>query len=71
MLYPDYKRGQTPRSAVHFSDVANHIDRICQLAGNPRHAAIGSDLDGAYGSEQCPEDLESIADLQKLDLEQA
>jgi membrane dipeptidase len=31
------------------------------------HAAIGSDLDGGFGTEQSPEGLDSIADLQKLD----
>ena len=42
------------------------IDYICQLAGNCRHAAIGTDLDGGYGREQSPSDLDTIADLQKL-----
>jgi membrane dipeptidase len=28
---------------------------------------LGTDLDGAFGREQCPQDLDSIADLQKLD----
>ncbi|MBI4023622.1 MAG: membrane dipeptidase [Verrucomicrobia bacterium] len=36
------------------------------MAGNARHIAIGSDLDGGFGAEQCPRDLETIADLQKL-----
>jgi membrane dipeptidase len=36
------------------------------LAGNSRHAAIGTDLDGGYGREQSPHDLDTIADLQKL-----
>ena len=27
---------------------------------------IGSDLDGAFGREQCPSDVETIADLAKL-----
>jgi len=44
----------------------DHIDHICQLAGNTLHVAIGSDLDGAFGREQCPYDLETIADLQTL-----
>jgi membrane dipeptidase len=44
----------------------DHVDHICQLAGNASHVAIGSDLDGAYGREQCPYDLETIADLQKF-----
>jgi membrane dipeptidase len=38
------------------------------LAGNTRYAAIGSDLDGAFGTEQCPYDLETIADIQKVDV---
>ena len=46
--------------------VIDHMDHICQLAGNARHIGIGSDLDGAFGKEQSPYDLETIADLQKL-----
>jgi membrane dipeptidase len=46
--------------------VVDHIDHICQLAGNADHAAIGSDLDGGFGREQSPSDLDTIADLQKL-----
>ena len=42
------------------------MDHICQLAGNARHVAIGTDLDGGYGYEQTPHDVETIADLQKL-----
>jgi membrane dipeptidase len=42
------------------------MDHICQLAGNADHIGIGSDLDGAFGKEQCPADLESITDLQKI-----
>ena len=30
------------------------------------HIGIGSDLDGAFGKEQSPYDLETIADLQKV-----
>ena len=44
----------------------DHIDHICQVAGNAYHVAIGSDLDGAYGKEQSPYDLETIADLQTI-----
>jgi membrane dipeptidase len=43
------------------------MDHICQLAGNSNHVMIGSDLDGGFGKEQCPFDLDTIADLQKLD----
>lgn len=65
MLYPDWT-AETPRAAVNLERVVDHIDHICQLAGNSKHAAIGSDLDGGFGTEQSPEGLETIADLQKI-----
>lgn len=68
MLVPGWERGKTtPQSSgVTLAHVANHIDHFCQLAGNAQHVGIGSDLDGAFGTEQTPQDLDSIADLQKL-----
>ena len=36
------------------------------MAGNVKHVAIGTDLDGGFGIEQCPSDINTIADLQKL-----
>jgi membrane dipeptidase len=68
MLYPGWVRGQTmPREAgVKIEAMIDHIDRVCQLAGNARHAAIGTDLDGGFGTEQTPCDLDTIADLQRL-----
>ena len=38
------------------------------MAGNCLHVGIGSDLDGAFGKEQCPYDLDTIADLQTIPL---
>lgn len=68
MLSPDWIRGKsTPKERnVTISTVLDHLDHICQLAGNANHIGIGSDLDGAFGKEQCPWDLETIADLQKI-----
>jgi membrane dipeptidase len=68
MLAPGWVRGQsTPESAgVSLRTVVDHIDRICQIAGNARHCGIGSDLDGAFGREQSPSDLETIADLSSI-----
>jgi membrane dipeptidase len=51
---------------VTLSMVVDHIDHVCQLAGNSKHAAIGSDLDGGFGREQSPCDLDTIVDLQKI-----
>lgn len=68
MLHPNWIRGKTtPKSSgVTLETVVDHIDHICQLAGNANHVGIGTDLDGAFGKEQSPYDLETIADLQKL-----
>lgn len=68
MMVPGWVRGQsTPENMNCNMDVMiDHIDHICQLAGNTLHVGIGSDLDGAFGKEQCPYDLETIADLQKI-----
>ena len=68
MLSPGWIRGtSTPQERnVTLSTLVDHFDHICQLAGNANHIGIGSDLDGAFGKEQCPSDLDSIADLQKI-----
>jgi membrane dipeptidase len=61
-----YNPAAGANSGVPLVKVIDHIDHICQLAGNARHVAIGSDLDGGYGREQSPNDLDTIADLQKI-----
>ena len=66
MLQPNWIRGETTNENLTLEAVADHIDHVCQLAGNSLHAAIGSDLDGGYGTEQTPRDLDTIADLQKI-----
>lgn len=68
MLSPAWIRGKsTPAERnVTIDSVLDHMDHICQIAGNANHIGIGSDLDGAFGTEQSPSDLETIADLQKI-----
>jgi membrane dipeptidase len=66
MLRPEWTRGAKDNERVTLAHVADHIDHICQLAGNSQHAAIGSDLDGGFGREQSPSDLDTIADLQHI-----
>jgi membrane dipeptidase len=53
---------------IRLEHLVDHWDHICQIAGNSLHVAIGSDLDGIFGTEQSPWDMNSIADLQKLDV---
>ncbi|MEZ4808751.1 MAG: membrane dipeptidase [Allomuricauda sp.] len=68
MMVPNWVRGKsTPREkGVNLDIMINNIDHVCQLAGNSEHVGIGTDLDGGYGTEQGPYDVDTIADLQKI-----
>jgi membrane dipeptidase len=68
MMVPNWVRGvSTPKGMnCNLEVMIDHIDHICQIAGNALHVGMGTDLDGAFGREQCPYDLETIADLQKV-----
>jgi membrane dipeptidase len=66
MLMPGWDKANPTPEKTTLSDVVDHMDHICQLAGNARHIAIGTDLDGGFGKEQSPWDLDTIADLQKI-----
>jgi membrane dipeptidase len=68
MLVPNWVRGKsTPKGMnCNLERLVDNYDHICQLAGNALHIGIGSDLDGAFGTEQSPYDIETIADLQKI-----
>ena len=68
MMVPNWIRGtSTPEDkGVTLEIMVDNIDHICQLSGDSTHVGIGTDLDGAFGKEQSPYDLETIADLQKV-----
>ncbi len=65
MLVPGWERGKTTpeECGVTLNTALDHLDHICQIAGNARHVGIGSDLDGGFGREQGPLDVDTIADL--------
>jgi len=66
MLSPDWKIKVSDPATVSLEQVVDHIDHVCQLAGNAKHSGIGTDLDGGFGKEQTPHDLDTIADLRKV-----
>ncbi len=68
MMVPNWQKGvSTPLEMnCNLEVLIDHLDHICQIAGNALHIGIGSDLDGAFGKEQSPYDIETIADLQKI-----
>ncbi|NHZ71937.1 MAG: peptidase M19 [Aquificales bacterium] len=54
------------KEEVTLDHVIAHIDHVCQVLGNARHVGIGSDLDGGFGAEHIPAELDTIADLPKI-----
>jgi len=46
--------------------VVNHIDHVCQIAGDALHVGIGSDFDGGFGVQSVPPEIDTVADLQNL-----
>ena len=66
MLSPLWDKQAQDNTGITLETVVDHMDHINQLAGNARHCGIGSDLDGGYGKEQAPADMDTIADLQRI-----
>lgn len=51
------------RAHTPLSRYLDAIQYVCDLAGDARHAGIGSDYDGGFGREQIPVELDSIGDF--------
>jgi membrane dipeptidase len=66
MIKPGWTIGVSDPQTVSMKDLANHTDHICQLAGNAKHCGLGTDLDGGFGKEQAPHNLDTIADVGKF-----
>jgi membrane dipeptidase len=68
MMIPNWVRGQTTPagSGLKLQHIVPHVEHICQVAGNARHVGIGSDLDGGFGCEQTPGEIDTIANLENL-----
>jgi membrane dipeptidase len=68
MMVPGWERGKSTPAGMNctLEVLIDHMDHICQLAGNANHIGIGSDLDGAFGKEQSPVEIETIADLGRI-----
>ena len=64
MLVPGWDLADSKPGDLRLASVVDHIDHVCQLAGDSLHAAIGSDTGG---SNHMPVDFETSADLQRLE----
>ena len=68
MLHSNFRLNQdNPKEMdIGLEKLVDHFDHICQLSGNCLHVGFGTDLDGLFGLEQTPYDMNTIADLQKF-----
>jgi membrane dipeptidase len=68
MIVPNWVRGVSTPATTNctLERLVDHMDHVCQLAGNANHIGIGSDLDGGFGKEQSPVEIETIADIQRI-----
>ena len=64
-LLKDWETGMV-KSQVTLNHVVQHIRHICTIAGDALHVAVGSDLDGGFGVENTPMEIDTVADLGKL-----
>ncbi len=46
--------------------LCDHIERICQLAGDRAHVALGSDMDGGITANDLPKGIDTPTDLRKI-----
>ncbi len=51
------------KSALGLDVLIRHIEHICEVAGGVRHVGLGTDLDGGFGREAIPAELDSCVDL--------
>ncbi len=69
MLCPQFEMGNhdPKKLGINLEKLVDHFDHICQLAGNASHIGFGTDLDGLFGTEQTPYDMDTIADIVKFE----
>lgn len=43
-----------------------HVERICAITGSTKHVGLGSDFDGGFAADRTPEEIDTIAMLDRL-----
>jgi membrane dipeptidase len=59
----DYKK-EDPRPTI--AQAADHVERICQIAGHRRAVGFGTDMDGGISAEELPAGIDRPSDLTKI-----
>ncbi|MCU0499918.1 MAG: membrane dipeptidase [Anaerolineae bacterium] len=64
-LSPTWQKGD-PKSSVPLTVMLDAIDHVCQVTGSADHVGIGSDLDGGFGYQSIPYEMDTVADLWRV-----
>jgi membrane dipeptidase len=51
---------------ANLNDVLRHVRHICEIAGDAKHVAIGTDMDGGFGREEIPQEIPSAGELPRV-----
>jgi membrane dipeptidase len=65
-LSPDWVQAAGVKEHVTLAHFVKQVKHICEVAGDSDHVGIGSDLDGGFGSESIPAELDTIGDMPKI-----
>lgn len=63
---PFLARGGVRNRRATIAEAIDHVEHICQIAGNRRCVGLGSDMDGGFSAEKLPEGINGPADLPRL-----
>jgi len=47
------------------ADVVRHVRHMCDLIGDTAHVGLGTDMDGGFGADRIPVEVQTSADLHK------
>ena len=65
-LNANWEKNGRVKERVTLTDLVKHVRHICEVASDTDHVGIGSDLDGGFGRESIPAELDTVADLPKI-----
>lgn len=54
------------KAIITLDHIVDAVDHVCQVTGSAAHVGLGSDLDGGFGAESIPAEMDTVADLWQI-----
>jgi len=58
--------GDHGKRRANLADVVRHVRHFCDLIGDTSHVGLGTDMDGGFGRDNIPQEIETSADLPRV-----